>query len=97
MLLRSGITYDPGTHSGSINISCPKGCEASWNITYHGRIIGDFNGSEPAGHTGTAVVDIEHPAVLSHRRAVTVQVADGSTSYEFARHQGPVAVRLRVR
>ena len=31
------------------------------------------------GRTGTALVDIDHPAVLGHRRSVTVQVADGST------------------
>jgi hypothetical protein len=94
---RSGITYDVGADSGSIRVSCPRGCGTSWNINYHGRRIGDFTGFEPAGHTGTALIEIDHPAALGHLRSITVQVSDGSTDYPFAPHQAPVRLRMRIR
>ena len=94
---RSAITYDPVTSSARVKVSCPKGCEATWDVRYHGRRIGGFTVFERAGRSGTATVDIDHPAALGHRHTVTVQVADASRDYAFARHQGPVAVRLHVR
>ncbi len=94
---RTGITYDPATSSAQVKVSCPKGCEATWDIRYHDRRIGEFTPFARAGRSGTVDVDIDHPAALGHRHSVTVQVADSSRDYAFARHQGPVAVALRVR